>query len=61
MRTFSYTPEVGFSEQLLLLSSAYGLLVMSFAYTPWELVLVRSFSYTPRTGVNGEYILHSSS
>ena len=59
MRSFSYIPPDGFSEELLLLSSVSALLVRSIPYTPRELVLVRSFSYTPRAAFSEEFLLHS--
>ena len=45
MRSFSYTPGAGFSEEFL---------------TLLELVLVRNFSYTPRAGFCEEFLLNSS-
>ena len=46
VRSFSYTPRAGFSEE--------------FSLTLLELILVRSFSYTPRAGSSEEFLLHSS-
>ena len=61
VRSFSYIPRDGFSEELLLHSSVNALLVKSIPYTPRELVLVRSFSYTPRAAFSKEFLLHCSS
>ena len=46
MRSFSYTPRDGFSEECLVILL--------------ELVLVRRLSYTPRDGFSEEFLLHSS-
>ena len=47
MRSFSYTPQAGLSEEFLLHSS--------------NLVLVRGLSYTPWAGFNEEFLLHTLS
>ena len=47
MKSFSYTPRAGFSEEFLLHSSGHA-------------VLVRSFSYIPRAGFSDEFLLHCS-
>ena len=45
LRSFSYTPRAGFSEEFLLHSSRW--FYWGVSLTLIELVLVRSFSYTP--------------
>ena len=45
VRSFSYTPDAGFSEEFLLHS--------------WCWFLVRSFSYTPDASFSEEFLLHS--
>ena len=47
VRSFSYTPQTMFGEDLFVISL--------------ELVLVKSLSYTPRAGFSEEFLLHSSS
>ena len=48
VRSFSYTPRAGFSEEFLLLTFII-------------LVLVMCFSYTPDASFSDEFLLHSSS
>ena len=47
-RSISCTPPAGFSEELLLHSSAYALLLSSFCYTP-------------RAGFSEEFLVDTSS
>ena len=59
MRSFSYTPRAGFSEEFQSLTLLMlGVLVRSFSYTP-RAGLMKSFSYTPRAGFNEVFLLHS--
>ena len=58
MRSFSYTPQAGVSEEFLLHTSSWFLSGVSL--TLLELVFVRSFSYTPRIGISEEFLSHSS-
>ena len=51
MRSFSYTPGTGFSDEFLLYSSSW---------IQW-IVLVRSFAYAPDASFSDEFLLHSSS
>ena len=57
MRSFSYTPNAGFSEEFLLHSSGY--VSCGVSLTLLMLVLVRSFSYTPQAMFGKEFLLHS--
>ena len=59
MRSFSYTPRAGFSEEFLLYSWSW--FSGGVSLTLLELVLVRSFSYTPGACFSEEFLLHSSS
>ena len=70
VRSFSYTPRAGFSQEFLLHSSSWfseshEFLLHSLSLFKWgvsltllELVLVRSFSYTPRAGFSKRFPLH---
>ena len=59
VRSFSYTPRAGFSEEFLLHSSSW--FYWGFSFTLLILVLVRNFSYTPDASFSEEFLLHSSS
>ena len=59
VRSFSYTPRAGFSEEFLLHSSSW--FQWGVSLTLLELVFVRSFSYTPDASFREELLLHSSS
>ena len=60
LRSLSYTPRAGFSEELLftrivLFSGEF------FLHSSGHAVLMKSFSYTPQDGFIEEFNLHSSS
>ena len=58
LRSFSYTPRAGFSEEFFIHSSRW--LYWGVSHTLFGLVWLRSFSYTPRAGLIEEFHLHSS-
>ena len=58
VRSFSYTPNAGVSEEFLLHSS--GHVSCGVSLTLLVLVLVKSFCYTPDASSSQEFLLHSS-
>ena len=55
MRSFSYTPPAGFSEEFLLHALGHAVLVRSFSYIPRASFSVRE---TPRAGFSERFLLH---